>query len=401
MATETITTQTVPLGREYGHSLRSSEVRYEQLDGLRGLAALVVFVFHAVMALPPDSPALRVLMVPVLRPLWDGPGAVMLFFVLSGFVLTLPYTARTPRKIEPVSFFIRRIARLYPAYWAVLIVALILRFLVFDSHGLSGLSSWAAVHWSLPIGGISIFRHFFMIAPGLNVDEIDPVIWSLIIEMKVSIGFPLLVLVVSRTRRMSYALLAVVLSVILTLPLHLVTHSSSSWSRAAIMAPMFLLGSYLAKYRDQAVSLLRQSRTLRTVLALVGVLTYSLVWITPFHSQGVARFGSACGSGAFILLFLASPLLELLGTARFTTFLGKVSYSFYLVHLPVLLTVASFIYPRTHSPFVSIVMSLICSLLTAWALYALVEVPAHSWGKRVATAVSASLSKTRTTAAVG
>ena len=399
MAITTIAKQPVPQRIGQTTSMEASEIRYEQLDGLRGLAAFVVFVFHAIMMAPPESPAMRILMVPVLRPLWDGPGAVMLFFVLSGFVLTLPYTGRAPRKIEPGPFLIRRIARLYPAYWAVLIVALALRFLLFDTRGLSGLSSWPAMHWTLPVGWMSIVRHFFMLSPRLDVDEIDPVIWSLIIEMKISVVFPLLVFIVSRTRRMIYALLIIGLSIALTTPLHFVTHSSSSWSRAAIMAPMFLLGAYLAKYRNESVSLLRKSRTLRSVVAMAGAIAYSLVWITPLHGQGVARFGSAFGSGAFILLFLASPRLEMLGTGRLTRFLGKVSYSFYLVHLPILLTVASVLYPRLHSLSAVIALSLLFSLLAAWALNALVEVPAHNWGKKLARIVSTADTR-RETAAV-
>ena len=386
MATNTIAQQPVAQRGSETPSSQRSEIRYEQLDGLRGLAAFVVFVFHAMMMAPPDSPALRFLMIPAFRPLWDGPGAVMLFFVLSGFVLTLPYTGKAPRKLQPGPFLVRRIARLYPAYWAVLSIALALRFLVFDSRGLSGLSSWTAVHWSLPVGWMSIVRHFFMISPRLDVDEIDAVIWSLIIEMKVSIVFPLLVFIVSRTRGMIYALLTIGLFIALTTPLHFVTHSSSSWARAAIMVPMFLLGAYLAKYRGEAVSVLRKSRTLRVV---VGAIAYSLVWMTPLHGQGIARFGSAFASGIFIVLFLASPRLEMLGTARLTRFLGKVSYSFYLVHLPILLTTASLLFPRLHSLLAVIALSLVCSLLAAWALYALVEVPAHNWGKRLATTLSA------------
>lgn len=257
------------------------------------------------------------------------------------------------------------------------------------------------MHWTLPVGWMSIVRHFFMISPRLDVDGIDPVIWSLIIEMKISIVFPLLVFIVSRTRRMIYALLTIGFFIALTTPLHFVTHGSSSWSRAAIMAPMFLLGAYLAKYRGEAVSALRKSRTLRVVVAMAGAIAYSLVWITPLHGQGAARFGSAFGSGIFILLFLVSPRLEMLGTARLTRFLGKVSYSFYLVHLPILLTVASVLYPRLHSLLAVIALSLVCSLLAAWTLYAFVEVPAHNWGKRLATVVSTAGTRRQAAAVAG
>jgi len=340
------------------------------------------------MMAPPDSQALPILNKPWIRPFWDGPGAVMLFFVLSGFVLTLPYVASTARKLEPIPFIIRRITRLYPAYWAALTLALAFRFLIFDPHALSGLSPWVRLHWSLPIGWTSIISHMFMIFPNLQVDQIDPVIWSLIIEMKVSLLFPLLIMLVTRTTKMIYGALALITTIALTTPLHFVTHSSSSWSRAAIMLPVFLVGSYLARFRGELVFRLRASRWIRLAAAIAGVGLYSMVWFVPLEKQSLARWGSALGSGAFILLFLASARLQSIGTARPIQFLGKVSYSFYLIHLPILITAASFLFPLLHSFAAVVAISLVACLLTAWVLYSLIEVPAHNWGKRLALHVS-------------
>lgn len=353
------------------------------------MAAFAVFLFHAILMMPADSRLLPVLANPLIRPFWDGPGAVMLFFVLSGFVLTLPYASRGARQMEVIPFLIRRIARLYPAYWAVLAFALVLRIFAFHPNGLSGLSPWTNMHWSQPIAWTSIVSHAFMISPGIQVDDIDPVIWSLIIEMKISLVFPLLILLVTRTTRMIYGILAIFAAIALTTPLHFVVHSSSSWPRAAIMLPVFLLGSYLARYRSDLVSALRRSLRIRIAVAMLGIALYSAVWITPVEKQSLARWGCALGSGAFILLFLASARLEKLGTIGPIRFLGRVSYSFYLVHLPILITIASVLFTRVHSLAAAIAMSLVLSLLVAWAIYAFVEMPSHKWGKKLAFTVSA------------
>ena len=388
MATNTISEPRVSKSQRVPATPLPSEIRYEQLDGLRGIAALVVFVFHAIMIAPPNMLAVRVLATPVLRPLWDGPGAVMLFFVLSGFVLTLPYTGAACRTLRPFPFVIKRVTRLYPAYWAVLLISLALRSLVFEAHGLSGLSSWAAMHWSRPIGWPSLAMHIFMISPGLRVDDIDPVIWSLVIEMKVSVIFPLLVILVTRTKQITYAGLALLLSISLSIPLHSLTHTSSSWSRAVLMIPMFLTGSYLARYRTEAAFALRSSRALRFAVGIIGALLYGAVWIVPLRYQSVARIGCAFGSAACIVLFMVSPCLQRIGTARLTTFLGKVSYSFYLVHLPILIALASLLYPLNHSLTTIILASLVCSLVAAWGVNSAVEVPAHNWGKRLAASLT-------------
>jgi len=240
------------------------------------------------------------------------------------------------------------------------------------------------MHWSHPVGWTSIIQHFFMISPHIDVDDIDPVIWSLIIEMKISLVFPLLIFIVTHTPRVVYALITLLLVITLTSPLHFVTHSSSSWSRAAILAPIFLFGSYLAKYRHETVSMLKASRSLRIAVAITGALLYALAWILPLQVQGFARYGCACGSGAFILLILASRRLQRVGTVRVTRFLGKVSYSFYLVHLPILIAVASRLYPLIHTLAAVITISLVSGLVAAWVIYAGVEVPAHNWGKKLA-----------------
>ena len=143
----------------------------------------------------------------IVQPVWNGESAVIMFFVLSGFVLTLPYTGPSPKRIDVVPFIIRRIFRLYPAYWVGILLALLLRFAVFSPTGLYGLSEWANSLWHLPVTWKTLVQHFFMVAPRIQPNAIDPVIWSLIIEMKVSLIFPAVLLLVQHTKKARYALL--------------------------------------------------------------------------------------------------------------------------------------------------------------------------------------------------
>jgi peptidoglycan/LPS O-acetylase OafA/YrhL len=350
---------------------------------MRGLAAFVVFLFHAVKILPEASPAAHLLARPLMRPLWDGPGAVMLFFVLSGFVLTLPYVGSTPKKIDTVPFLIRRIARLYPAYWVVISLALALRFGVFSPQGLNGLSAWARMHWQLPITGVSILRHISMISPYLNASEVDPVIWSLIIEMKVSLIFPAILWLVVSTRRYQYAIAALILTLSLSAFIHGPMDEGSPWLHVLTMLPVFLFGSYLAKYRAAIVPRLRTSVWLRVAAGISGLLLYNSQWLLPWLNRGVFRLGSAVGSGILILVFLGSESLEKIGTSRPILFLGDVSYSFYLIQLPILLAMASVVYPLTSSLTLCIAISLFCSLLLAWVIYVTVEIPGQNYGRRL------------------
>lgn len=367
---------------------KHGEIRLRQLDGLRGLAAFAVFLFHAIMMLPPSDPALHFLTRTILRPFWDGPSAVLLFFVLSGYVLTLPYSGQSPKKVDTIPFIIRRITRLYPAYWVALSLALALRYLVFSQQGLYGLSTWVNSHWQLQITWLSLVKHFTMISPYLNTNEIDPVIWSLIIEMRISLIFPAILILVQRTNRVRYAVLAFGIAITLSALIHGPLDSASPWLHALTVLPAFLLGSYLAKYRARVVGFLRMSALNRVGLTILGFLLYGSVWFMPFLNRGTARLGTAVGSGIIVMLFLATNSLEKLGTLRPIRFLGDISYSFYLIHLPILLASTSVLYPLTGSVLLAIAASLGISLPAAWAIYVMVEIPGQDLGKGMARAFS-------------
>src|SRR5574344_3172521 len=82
----------------------ASKPRYEILDGLRGVAAIIVVCFHLFETYSPD---------PSLQILNHGYLAVDFFFVLSGFVIGYAYDDRWDR-MSIGGFFKRRLVRLHP-----------------------------------------------------------------------------------------------------------------------------------------------------------------------------------------------------------------------------------------------------------------------------------------------
>src|ERR1017187_3352351 len=96
--------------------------RFRSLDALRGIAALVVVVQHVMLALP-DGIRGQLGFIELAFAM-AARFAVMLFFVLSGFVLSLPYFAGKNLAYGP--YLVRRFCRLYlPFAFAVLISALL------------------------------------------------------------------------------------------------------------------------------------------------------------------------------------------------------------------------------------------------------------------------------------
>ena len=161
------------------------------INGLRG-AAIVAVIWHhlfglyfkagSVIAAPPD----------VARPLfflsygWIG---VQLFFVLSGFVLYLPFTrgrARLATSADWHRFYRRRAARLLPLYYLVALLCLVLN-QVPPIHDLR-----------LPLELVSIAGALFTFAPHGFEPHLNPPLWSLGVEIWFSILFPAVILAFRR-----------------------------------------------------------------------------------------------------------------------------------------------------------------------------------------------------------
>lgn len=133
--------------------------RIEYLDSLRGLAALSVVVHHCFLLSPVFWAAHS--REPILNPLvwaftytplhlfWDGPEAVTFFFVLSGFVLALPYFGgRAP--FYP-SYLARRFFRIYVPYIVVVILSSGLLIFSLSKHPMAGTSEWFTRVWAHPV----------------------------------------------------------------------------------------------------------------------------------------------------------------------------------------------------------------------------------------------------------
>jgi peptidoglycan/LPS O-acetylase OafA/YrhL len=126
--------------------VKSYSPRYRQLDSLRGLGALSVFFAHFI-SLKMAWPLLNTLHQTPLGILCNGTAALMLFFVLSGFVLSLPFVGHD-RPLKLGEFYIKRIFRIYPAYIFAIILAVLLKEFVFDKNGLAPYTNWLNNFWN-------------------------------------------------------------------------------------------------------------------------------------------------------------------------------------------------------------------------------------------------------------
>lgn len=136
--------------------------RLQELDGLRGVAAVAVLVEHYTLThnafYPDDTPS-------PWKFTW-GEYGVQLFFLVSGFVILM--TAE--RAKSPSDFVISRISRLYPAYWFAVIISSAL-VLAFDISPLY-------MEWWQRLANLMMTQRWFLIP------NVDLVYWTLAVEMQ-------------------------------------------------------------------------------------------------------------------------------------------------------------------------------------------------------------------------
>ncbi|QDY44763.1 acyltransferase [Planococcus glaciei] len=178
--------------------------RYESLDSIRGIAALAVVFSHMFIVFPAFYSALSLqqnnqlivdlLAFTPLHLLWSGHEAVVLFFILSGFVLSLPYLNN--RKLVYTNYIVQRVFRIYIPYIVIILFSIILQSFLYTPGGIAGLSKWFNWMWMLPLSP-GLFSHFLFMSGELT-HNYNTASWSLVHEMRISLVFPFIVLLIRR-----------------------------------------------------------------------------------------------------------------------------------------------------------------------------------------------------------
>lgn len=376
--------------------LENGPQEIRSLDGLRAVAALMVVVFHFLLWIKAyNSPISQ-----AINSSWYFlANGVWLFFVLSGFLLFLPYVRAmlTDHSLpSATNFYRRRALRILPAYWVCLLIVAV-----------------AENQMRRTVEPLNMLVHFLMIHddfPRFNRD-LDGPFWTLAVEAQFYLFLPLFAWGISRlvgaSRSLTRLMVGVVALIVFSLVMQWVDSivmstvpnadgSDRTLGGVFVLATMGMQGKFLAVF---AVGMLcaalyvvvnEQRRVSQELARKIGVaaLVFALIFFAiaiPMWEKGAVMFDpgtywdwdilgypliSAAAFGGLILaiLFGKGALATVFQWAPLR-FIGLISYSVYLWHLPVLQGLVP--------PFdgFALPLRLLCIPIVAYASYQLIERP--------------------------
>jgi peptidoglycan/LPS O-acetylase OafA/YrhL len=326
------------------HSMPPPSGRIATVDALRGIASLSVAWFHFTNA----NPALA-------RGIVKSSGSygwlgVYIFFVISGFVIPYSLEKANYGYRQFWSFLSKRIVRLDPPYFANMAFILGLAFVVPLVPGFRG----PQPHFT----AFQLLSHVAYLNSVVGKAWINPVYWSLGIEFQyyllIGLIFPLLCAPRLTTRMVTtFALLV---------PGFFVPNGSLLF----VHLPLFVSG--ILTYQFKVGRLSKGS--------YFGVLAVTAI-VTGFGPGVVIAL--TCAITSLVIAFVESG-------GRILTWLGSISYSLYLIHVPIGGKIVDIGTRFRHGQFVPtlfLIAATVSSIFAAWILYRLVELPSQSLSSRI------------------
>lgn len=360
--------------------------RIEELDSVRGLAAFSVFMTH----LPLVSLAFSPILIHALRltGITNGHGAVMLFFVLSGFVLSPPFLKDD--KPDYFQYLVKRFFRIYVPYLVAIVVSMVLSQQFLNININSDLDKW-----NTQVNTNLIIEHIYLLG-NIHSDAFDDVIWSLIHELRISLIFPFVVIFLSRKGLKFNILICFILSGISIMNSILNLQVSKgyfiTYFDSLHYLSFFVFGCLIAKNKVQIINFYRRLTILKKIfLLLASFIAYNfshIIFILPYIKivsafyLPVVEYFMAIGAIGFLIIAMGSIRISKILLFKPIAFLGKISFSLYLLHKPILLA-TTYLLNKTVSLWLICIIAFILTLLISYIAWKFVEDPCMRLGKYI------------------
>ena len=325
--------------------------RIEIFDGMRGLASVIVMIFHMAVWTVYGYSAneykifansfWRVATQTPLKMIWGGNEAVLVFYIIGGFVLARPYLSG--RKLDFKPFIIKRWIRLMLPYVLVIAMTSIL-IALFGAwkHDTIDLSGSFNVKWKrVPNAGEILL---YILGYDYNLNILSGAFWSMVQEWRLSFILPFVAIALHRNRTGKvlgyYAILQVGIDALTNWGMRSDTvwlaHLSESLNRTNYYAIFFVMGAVLAKHLPAIRAFVREHRRFRILSAWSSPFMIPSQWILSALGLSFRVRNALLLTGLGIILFLVlcleSPRLTAFFKSKPLLLLGKMSFSLYLTH---------------------------------------------------------------------
>ncbi|WP_431279722.1 acyltransferase family protein [Leifsonia poae] len=364
--------------------------RLAALDGVRGLAALIVLAHHSLYTNPlfPGTPGAG--NVQVGTPMWwisytplklatAGWESVIIFFVLSGLVVTLPVVRRAG--FDWIAYFPRRVVRLMvPVVASVILAAVFVMAIPQISTQAKG--TWLSDSSTPNFGWEYIVKAWDLLG---GDGQINNPLWSLRWELIFSLALPVFVIAALAMRKWWLGGLAG--AVVLT---WLGVRTDAG---ALSYLPAFFVGAVLAVRLDAVRNFADRMNTRKVrhlfwfVMAFGGAMLMIAPWLfgpdiadmkeLTFALKGLAPLGAA----AIVVAAIGWAPLRALFESKPLQFAGTISFSLYLVHVPIIIF-STYLFAGAVW-YVPLLFAIPVALLVAVGFTWLVEKRSHGWSRAI------------------
>lgn len=361
------------------------------LDGIRGLAALYVLIGHArwllwegysvrFLATQEEYTIFEKLLVYFFSLFRYGHEAVLLFFVLSGFVIHLRYSkslkANRSAGFDLSNYLKRRILRIFPPLALALVITFIL-----DQVGLclqlpiyEHTTKYATINQNIStdhnlstvLGNLLFVMDIYTPVFGTNGS-----LWSLAYEWWFYLLYPAFFLLIRKSQLLATGAVIVLYFVINWLPLEM-----KLATKVFSLFPVWWFGVLLAEiYTGRSRIKFKHLMPLALLILIVPFHTLS----TPLRAFNQILWGLAF-SGIFAMLFHLQSKGFKLSFLNNLKPLGTISYSLYVTHLPVIVLLSALILSISGNNFLPssqwfIVLGILIAFIIAYPAYLLAEKP--------------------------
>ena len=346
--------------------------RVPWIDGIRGAAALFVVLHHIWLTTWPGFPADN-------GPWWlggllYGHMAVAVFIVVSGFSLALVPMRNGWKLPGGVKRFVRRRAwRIIPAYWAALVISIVVTALLLRPE----LESSAIAK------GFAV--HGLLLQDVIGSESPNGAFWSIAVEWQIYFVFPLILLL----GRWTSLATAVIATAAVVLAAHAIAGLGAPLDKINQVTPQFLALFALGVWAVQ-LGAGGRAASLRKPLAAVAAVSFGafvLIAATQGSEWVVGHFFAmdilfGVGVAASLALMHAGAGAPARGVLASPTalWLGLFSYSIYLIHAPIVLLLNKYAFgPLDLAPLVGfglmLVVGLPLILALCWGFHLAFEAP--------------------------